>query len=224
MFRSIQGAAAGIVVLVVSSVGCSQGPQGESPEGEVGSATEAISMGPVDVIEATYGANCGAPRTNATWSVVDQCDGLTNCAYRISTGTLGDPKFNCKKDFNVRWACGTKGVLNTHVIEEANQQTVTLACQNNLPPAFGSITIRNATYGGNCGQPTGNATSDAQQVCSGFGSCAYDIRTAYLGDPAFNCSKEYFVNYTCSNHPNTVRQEFASREANGKTVTLTCPQ
>lgn len=208
-------------------MGCSGAPGAAdgSPSNEyVTSTSQAISMGPVDVIEATYGARCGSPRSNATWSVVNQCDGLSNCAYRISTGTLGDPARGCDKDFDVRWACGTQGVLSQHVTQEANQHTITLACQNNVPPAFGAITVLNATYGGNCGQSTGNVTWDVAPTCTGFGSCRYDIRTAFLGDPAHGCDKEFFVNYTCSNHPTRVRQEFASREANGKTVTLTCPQ
>ena len=82
----------------------------------------------------------------------------------------------------------------------------------------------NATYGGNCGQSTGNVTWDVAPTCNGFGSCRYDVRVAFLGDPAVNCSKQFFVNYKCSNHSNIVRQEFVSQEADGKTVTLTCPQ
>jgi hypothetical protein len=202
---------------VALSVGCA----------EIGESTaivdQAISMGPVDVMEATYGARCGASRSNATWSVVGQCDGLANCAYRISVGTLGDPAAGCRKDFDVRWACGTQGVFSQHVAEEANQQTVTLACGNNIPSAFGVINVLNATYGGNCSQPLGNVTWDVAPFCNGFGSCRYDIRTSFIGDPSFNCRKEFFVNYTCSNHPTFLRQEFASSEANGKTVTLTCP-
>lgn len=216
----------GSLAFALAVVGCSSmpGDEGGSGEGEnVASVSEAISMGPVDVIEASYGANCGAPRSNATWSVVSQCDGLTNCPYRVSTGTLGDPKRGCQKDFDVRWACGTMGVLTQHINHEANQQTITLACQNNVPAAFGTINVITATYGGNCGQPSGNVTWDVSPACSGFGSCKYDVRTSFLGDPKRGCEKEFSVSYTCSNHPTLVRTEFASREANGKTVTLTCP-
>lgn len=208
-----------LVSLGVFNLACSAG-DGE----QLGATGEAISMGPVDVIEATYGANCGAARSNATWSVVDQCDGLTNCPYRVSVGTLGDPAPNCRKDFDVRWACGTQGVISQHVNNEANLQTVTLACQNNVPVAFGTIRVKTATYGGICGAPTGNVTWDVAPTCDGFGSCKYDVRVGFLGDPAVNCAKDFMVSYTCSNHPTTVRSEFIAREANGKTVTLTCPR
>ena len=199
-----------------------QMPTEDKLESELARTARTISAGPVDVIEAVYGANCGAPRGNATWSVEDQCDGLTNCAYHISVGTLGDPAHGCDKDFDVRWACGTAALITQHVAKEANNKTVTLTCEN-VPSAFGSIYVQNATYGGNCGQPNGNVTWDVA-VCNGFGSCRYDIRVSLIGDPAHGCDKEFYVNYTCSNHPTVVRREFASREANGKTVSLTCPE
>jgi hypothetical protein len=202
--------------------GCSAGV--DSASEELGSVSQAISMGPVDVVEATYGARCGAPRSNATWSVVDQCDGLSNCPYRVTVANLGDPKRGCDKDFDVRWACGNKGLLSAHVSPEANGQTVTLACQNNVPAAFGLITVKAATFGGNVGQPNGNVTWDVATTCDGFGSCKYDIRTAFLGDPAYGRDKDFMATYTCSNHPTRVRSVFASPEANGKTVTLTCPE
>jgi hypothetical protein len=223
MVRFLSTSSACALGLAMSSLGCSAAEDRFGAAEPLESSSEAISMGPVDVIEATYGANCGAPRSNATNSVVDQCDGVTNCPYTVSVGTLQDPAFNCKKDFDVRWACGTMGVLSAHINGEADQHVVTLACQNNMPATAGRISVRSATYGGNCGQPDSNATWDVGQVCNGFGSCRYDVRTGFLGDPAFNCAKEFSVRYTCSNRPTVTRSAFAAKEANGKTVTLLCP-
>lgn len=203
---------------------CSDADTGQFESEDVSVTSEALSSGPVDVVEATYGARCRAARSNASWSVSEQCDGRGVCPYRISTSTLGDPKRGCEKDFDVRWTCGNQGAFSLHVGHEANNQTVTLACQNTMPPAFGTITVHNATYGENCGQPNGNVTWDVAPYCNGFGSCRYDIRTSFLGDPKVGCEKEFYVNYSCSNRPTLNRHLFVSREANGKTITLTCPQ
>lgn len=192
----------------------------ESDEVEVSGIVQSL-VGPVRVVEASYGLNCGAPRQNATWDVA-KCNGIRNCSYKVSVGTLGDPAYRCAKDFDVRYTCGTDAVYSRHINGEANGKTINLDCTN-VPSASGSISVVSGTYGSNCGQPYGNVTKDVRGLCSGYGTCFYNIQTTFIGDPVRQCAKSYATNYTCSNHPDRVRTAFAYAEANGQTVTLTCP-
>jgi hypothetical protein len=59
------------------------------------------------------------------------------------------------------------------------------------------LTVQSATYGGNCGAPSGNATSHIGAACNGRTSCDYTIDYQLLGDPAPGCAKTYRVVYTC---------------------------
>jgi peptidoglycan/LPS O-acetylase OafA/YrhL len=59
----------------------------------------------IRVISATYGANCGATRGNATRALIDTCNSQTDCDYRVDVTKLGDPAGGCAKDFTVDYAC-----------------------------------------------------------------------------------------------------------------------
>jgi hypothetical protein len=60
----------------------------------------------INVIEATYGANCGAARGNVTGHIAGQCNGRASCDYRVDHTVIGDPVYGCAKDYRVTYSCG----------------------------------------------------------------------------------------------------------------------
>jgi hypothetical protein len=64
------------------------------------------SQGPgIEIIEATYGGNCGAKAGNATAKLVGACGSRASCEYRVRVDELGDPAVGCAKDFVVVYRC-----------------------------------------------------------------------------------------------------------------------
>ncbi|WP_437653423.1 hypothetical protein [Sorangium sp. So ce1182] len=97
----------------------------DGPEGEAADAARAAA---ITVIEATYGANCGASHGNQTYNLAYSCNGLTYCRYAINHHNIGDPAYGCAKEYTVRWRCMRGDVRSTTVPAEASGKTVTLAC------------------------------------------------------------------------------------------------
>jgi peptidoglycan/LPS O-acetylase OafA/YrhL len=71
--------------------------------------TRQPSDGTIDVISATYGANCVAIRNNAWTSLRRNCNGRTACDYTVKVAILGDPASGCSKDFRAEWRCTADG-------------------------------------------------------------------------------------------------------------------
>src|SRR4029453_1002054 len=59
----------------------------------------------ITVVEATYGANAGATRGNATKDVATTCNGKQSCEYVVDVNKLGDPVPGEAKDFIVLYRC-----------------------------------------------------------------------------------------------------------------------
>jgi Family of unknown function (DUF6311) len=68
---------------------------GASPEGAVG----------IEVMQATYGSNCGAGWGNATPDVANACNRTQECDYQVDVRRLGDPAIGCAKQFVVEYRC-----------------------------------------------------------------------------------------------------------------------
>jgi hypothetical protein len=81
------------------------------------------------------------------------------------------------------------------------------------------VQIQDATYGGNVGVSSGNATNSVARACNGHPSCDYLVSVNELGDPAYGRTKDFSVHYTCSGQP---RQAYLNPEANGAHVYLYC--
>ncbi len=62
-----------------------------------------------------------------------------------------------------------------------------------------TIDVTSATYGKNCGAAEGNASMMVRDDCRGKTVCKYKVDVAILGDPANGCSKDFEVNWTCTN-------------------------
>lgn len=81
-----------------------------------------LVSGRIAVVQATYGANCGAPPGNATPAARARCEDQVGCAFRVSVGEIGDPRPGCRKGFDVAWRCGSS----------TNERHVTLAPEAGL--------------------------------------------------------------------------------------------
>ncbi len=175
----------------------------------------------IQVESATYGANCGAWRGNATSEVRWQCDGQQVCDYYISVSRLGDPAPGCPKNFDVRYRCGFGGqTKHETVFQEANGGIARLDCSFNNGNSWG-INILEATYGGNVGARSGNVTSAVERVCGGRSSCRYYVSTQEIGDPAPGRTKDFYVEYSCGGR-GRVQREHIRAEANGNFIDLRC--
>ena len=88
--------------------------------------------------------------------------------------------------------------------------------------AVARISIVEASYGLNCGAPSGNATAILAEECEGLRSCAFSIDIERLGDQFRGCAKEFVAVWRCTDSE-TPRRTFVSAEAGfGRVAVLTC--
>ena len=83
--------------------------------------------GQIEVVLATYGANCGEPEGNATEAIAAHCNGSSECTYRISRAGLGVLS-GCVGEYYVRWRCGETSPSERWVPREASERNVSLSC------------------------------------------------------------------------------------------------
>jgi hypothetical protein len=84
----------------------------------------------------------------------------------------------------------------------------------------GRIRVYRATYGGNAGAWSGNATSSVASECDYRSTCRYLVSTDVLGDPVPGVTKDFRVDYACGG--GALRSEYIEPEANGWQVVLSC--
>jgi hypothetical protein len=78
----------------------------------------------INVLSATYGANCGARDGNATRDFAAHCTGREDCRYAVDRKVLGDPARGCKKDFVADWSCGANEPHTATLAPEASAGSV----------------------------------------------------------------------------------------------------
>lgn len=97
----------------------------------------------INIIHATYGANCSFSRynkrglpyfhaiksDNAITKVKELCHGKTACAFDISAKAFGEPAKGCEKDFRIIYSCSTQTDLFKIIIPpEAVNKHIVLNC------------------------------------------------------------------------------------------------
>ena len=86
-------------------------------------------QGPIKVISASYGGNCGVAYGNVTNHLAAACDGKMLCEYMIDVRALGDPAGGCAKDYFAEWPCGRDPEKrNLIVSHEASGTKIVLRC------------------------------------------------------------------------------------------------
>jgi hypothetical protein len=175
----------------------------------------------MNIVSATYGPNCGAPRGNATSDVARACNGTSKCDYRIDVNILGDPRPGCVKTFEAEYQCPSGATQTVSAPGEAGLGTVvTMQCANQT--GSGRVDILTATYGPNCGARRGNATQHIARACNGTSKCDYRIDVNNLGDPRPGCVKTYEAEYRCSASGSTQAVSVPGEAGLGTIVTLQC--
>ena len=121
----------------------------------------------VTVIDASYGANCGAPSGNVTGAVARACDGTSGCQFLVDVTQLGDPVVGCAKDFRVVWRCATEETISTALAPpEAGRGTVVpLQCSVEAPRRVDVLAA------GSDVTPVSGLTDAIIQRCAGRTSC-----------------------------------------------------
>ena len=89
------------------------------------------SPGTVNVIEATFGKNCGAPNNNVLQWVRSACMQRSVCNFQFDYSFLGNPAPSCIKEFHVTWNCRTDGLEFHHdaSAEPTQGSVISLACR-----------------------------------------------------------------------------------------------
>lgn len=85
------------------------------------------------------------------------------------------------------------------------------------------IQVESATYGANCGAPSGNATAHVRGTCEGQASCEYIIDVKKLGDPASGCGKSFSVNYRCPGNVGLLKKEIPAEAGMLSSLRISCP-
>ncbi len=85
----------------------------------------------IEVLDATYGANCTAKAAgNVTQYVAKICGVTFNCSLPIDYSKMGDPAPGCAKDFSLKYRCGQQSESRALAVSpEASGKTLKLECQ-----------------------------------------------------------------------------------------------
>jgi hypothetical protein len=190
----------------------------------------------LNIRAATYGASCGAPSGNATEDIAKSCNGRADCSYVVDVERLRDPAPGCGKDFQVEYSCapdttlvrkqlpaeaGLKSQLQLRCTAGSEQASMSGATMSD-PTVDSGLNIRAATYGGNCGAPSGNATKDLANSCNGRADCNYIVDVERLRDPAPGCGKDFQVEYSCAPDSALLRKELPGEAGLKSQLRLSC--
>jgi hypothetical protein len=124
--------------LVATGCGGDTSPPGSRPSGQPAAESRSTTLAntsgqlaqtSITVVEATYGANAGATRGNATNDVASTCNGKQSCEYVVDVDKLGDPVPGEAKDFIVLYRCDGADPKRETVPSEAGfRATANLNC------------------------------------------------------------------------------------------------
>jgi hypothetical protein len=192
---------------------------------------------PIEIVSATYGESCGgfspkAPAENSvregnvTSFVQKACQDhkpeVNTCTFQVDGTRWGEPGPGCSKDFSVTYRCEPNGPPRIAITPApASGETVHLDCA--APPPSG-LTIRSATYGGNCGAEPGNSTRQLASICNGEAECTYSVDRTQLGDAAPTCSKDENIvaSYSCAPDTTVLRKESRAEPGSDAMLQLSC--
>lgn len=190
------------------------------------SASLQCKTGYIRVREASYGADQGGPKGNATTALQAACDGRAGtCTYAVDFGVLGDPAPGKVKAFTATYDCTPAAVRRSAtdgwLPAEASGTTTTLSCAGTL-----SLRVIQASYGigASTAATSGNATSTMATACNGRSRCTFAVDVGQLGDPAPGKPKDFQYTYACEapSTPSGATESKLAAEASGKTLALAC--
>ena len=155
--------------------------------------------------------------------------------YKAWNGEAGAKSVDGKTQFCAYHVAGREGSWETEACDANDKVALCEWPADGVPgagggaPALSTMTIVQATYGGNCdgyGVQPGNENQHLQDECNGLASCSYLIDHRVIGDPAGGCPKDYVVVYDCGCGEQQAQIGGADdpngHEASGQTITFDC--
>lgn len=105
----------------------------------------------IAIVSGTWGANCGAPRGNATRDLARHCNGLRTCGYVLGAHARGVPPSPapralaaghkmtslgaCRFDYRAQWRCGDHEFHDAALSAGASPgDTLVLSCVHETGP------------------------------------------------------------------------------------------
>ncbi len=84
------------------------------------------------------------------------------------------------------------------------------------------VTVVTASYGQNCSaQNADNATADLRSQCDNKRVCPYVVDASRYGNPSPACKRAFAARWSCGG--NKFKRGAINPEANGKSITVSCP-
>ncbi len=157
----------------------------------------------INIVEATYGKNCGVPAGNRTSALKNLANGKESFTYTWDyEATGGDPAGGCGKNIDITYNC-SGGPNKTYHVVRPEGEDIDITCSSSRDPTVQGINILDATYGKNCaGSNIGNRTRFFKSLANGKQSLDFNyLYTQTGGDPYPGCPKEMHINYNCNGGP-----------------------
>jgi hypothetical protein len=176
----------------------------------------------IQIAYATFGANDGGVVGNATTPIAARCQGLLSCEFPIDVEKLGGQLNDVPKDLEIVYRCDRELATRVLTLPATREgATVRFACTLQSASRRGLISVANATYGGKCGGPSGNASHIIATLCEGKARCDLPLLGSTLAAAAPACARELHVDYRCEpkDAPKTAER---TSDAPGSTQ-LDCP-
>ena len=152
----------------------------------------------VEILQSTYGANCGGQEGNAFDDLFAACSGKGICDYNILYTRIGDPKVGCAKDYRALWRCDLDDIVREKYLPAGTgvETQIRFDCSETARAGAG-IRVESATYGAICGVERGNLTDFVKSVCEGSETCDFVVDVNRFGDPAPGCGKDFTTTWSC---------------------------
>jgi hypothetical protein len=112
---------------------------------------------------------------------------------------------------------------------------IMFCCSAQAQSVSTTISIVEATYGMNCKDAkvppphpnavsAGNVTKPVSDACDRKDrTCTFTVDHTRIGDPANSCPKDFAIKYKCGDDK-TINEANLSPEADGKSITISCPK
>lgn len=91
-----------------------------------------VPEGTIDIVEATYGRNCGAEPGNVTHRLAQACSARESCGYDVDFLRTSSPPDGCAKDFRLQWRCSRAGQVHVQEVAPGTRKgegSVTMDCR-----------------------------------------------------------------------------------------------
>jgi hypothetical protein len=87
------------------------------------------SGGSIQVVSASFGANCTPRPADGTQHLAGSCNGKDRCQYTVDHKVIGDPKKWCTKSYVAQWRCGSDPTVHRLEVLESHEVPYTVVAE-----------------------------------------------------------------------------------------------